>query len=148
MRRCNRRWGSPGRAFLTELALDPVLVEEFLDDPDGVMDAHQIPGSVRPVLRCGEDVPILRALLDGAHADADAHEDGAAVGQAASGWRAAPARLSARVPYSARLAWKPMPPLTCAAGSARPAWKPMAPLTWSVEDIPIPFARYPTGRPD
>jgi hypothetical protein len=50
--------------FLNALAQDPILVEGFLDDPDGMMDDHDIPTSVRAVLRSRDDVAILNALLD------------------------------------------------------------------------------------
>jgi len=49
--------------FLRALSLDPIFVEEFLDDPDRVMDDHQVPASVRAVLLSGDDVAILGALL-------------------------------------------------------------------------------------
>jgi hypothetical protein len=59
------------RGFLTALALDPILVEDFLDDPDRVMDRHEIPASVRAALRSGDDVAILGALLGDNTADGD-----------------------------------------------------------------------------
>jgi hypothetical protein len=57
--------------FLTALALDPLLVEDFLDDPDRVMDDHEVPTSERAVLRSGDDVAILGALLSGHASEAD-----------------------------------------------------------------------------
>lgn len=57
--------------FLNALAQDPLLVEDFLDDPEGVMDSHEIPMSARAVLRSGDDVAILGALLDDHPADGE-----------------------------------------------------------------------------
>jgi hypothetical protein len=50
-------------SFLCELAQDPMLVEEFLDDPEQVMDEHEIPVSLRTLMRSRDDVTILGALL-------------------------------------------------------------------------------------
>ena len=50
--------------FLEAVAVDPILVDDFLADPDRVLDQHGIPDSLRPLLKSGDDVALLTAVLD------------------------------------------------------------------------------------
>jgi hypothetical protein len=50
--------------FLEAVALDPILVDDFLTDPDRVLDQHGIAKSLRPLLKSRDDVALLTAVLD------------------------------------------------------------------------------------
>lgn len=50
--------------FLEAVAADPILVDDFLADPDRVLDQHGIAESLRPLLKSRDDVALLTAVLD------------------------------------------------------------------------------------
>jgi hypothetical protein len=58
--------------FLEVVAVDPILVDDFVTDPDGVLDRYGIASSLRPLLKSRDDVAILTAVLDGLTADREA----------------------------------------------------------------------------
>jgi hypothetical protein len=50
-------------AFLDAVAQDPILVDDFVADPDRVMDQYGIPESLRTLLKSRDDVAILSSVL-------------------------------------------------------------------------------------
>lgn len=55
--------------FLEAVAVDPILVDDFLSDPDRVLDQHGIAEDLRPLLKSRDDVAILTAVLDRSYED-------------------------------------------------------------------------------
>ena len=58
--------------FLEVVAVDPILVDDFVSDPDRVLDRYGIPSSLRPLLKSRDDVAILTAVLDSLTVDGEA----------------------------------------------------------------------------
>jgi hypothetical protein len=50
--------------FLEAVAVDPILVDDFITDPERVLDRYSIADSLRPLLKSRDDVAILTVVLD------------------------------------------------------------------------------------